>query len=173
MANLLSCPCHVIFAARRYASVVFPVVRLSVCLSAWLTVCHKPVLCRNDRTSRAGFGMWFSFHLAYTVLSRNSGISKNKDTSPWIFAPNSGLRKFRRSNSIVFSTKLVDGRACWRHLRRSTRRGCLLHTRQPPLTVNPSNSIISICCGFVVQLNCSDSCAWKFDWQRVARFVMR
>jgi len=140
-----------------------------VCLSVWLAVCHKPVLCRNDWTNRADFGMWVSFYLSYIVLLRNSSISKNKDTSPRIFAPNSGLRKFRRSNSIVFSTKLVDGRACWRHLRRSTRRGCLLHTRRPPLTVNPSNSIISICCGFVVQLNCSDSCAWKFDWHSGSR----
>jgi len=140
----------------------------SVCLPGWLFVTSRYCVETTVRVELV-FGMWFSFHLAYTVLSRNSGISKNKDTSPWIFAPNSGLRKFRRSNSIVFSTKLVDGRACWRHLRRSTRRGCLLHTRRPPLTVNPSNSIISICCGFVVQRNCSDSCAWKFDWHSASR----
>ena len=48
---------------------------------------------------------------SYTVLSRNSGICKNKGTSLWNFIPNSGLRKFRYGKSIVLSTTLVDGRA--------------------------------------------------------------
>jgi len=39
------------------------------------------------------FGMGASFHLSYTVLKGNSGISKNKGTSLWNFGPNFGLRK--------------------------------------------------------------------------------
>jgi len=35
-----------------------------------------------------------------------------------LFFANSGARKFRHGRSIVLSTKLVDGRACW-----SARRG--------------------------------------------------
>ena len=47
------------------------------------------------------FGMAAFFHLSYTVLKGNSGISKNNDTSLWNFAPNSGLTKFRHGISIV------------------------------------------------------------------------
>jgi len=46
-------------------------------------------------------------------------FSKIAGTSFWNFVPNSGLRQFRQSKSIVLSTKLlvvVDGRVCWRHL---------------------------------------------------------
>ena len=39
------------------------------------------------------FGMESSFRLSYTVLQRNSGIFKNKDTSLWNFVPYSGLQK--------------------------------------------------------------------------------
>jgi len=41
---------------------------------------------------------------------------KNKGTSLWNFAPNSGLRKFYRTKSIVLLTKLVDSGACGSHL---------------------------------------------------------
>ena len=43
---------------------------LSSCvrLSVRPSVCHKPVLYRNDWTNRAGFGMETSFHLSHTVL---------------------------------------------------------------------------------------------------------
>ena len=48
-----------------------------------------------------------SFYLSYAVLWGNSGIFRNKGTSLWYFAPNSGLRKFRHSMSIV--------EACYQH----------------------------------------------------------
>jgi len=132
-----------------------------VCLSVWLAVCHKPVLCRNDWTNRADFGTWVSFYLSYIVLLRNSSISKIRVLPFEYLSQTLDLENFAAAIRSCFqqnssTVELVDDR-------RSTRRGCLLHTRRPPLTVNPSNSIISICCGFVVQLNCSDSCAWKFD----------
>jgi len=60
----------------RYGSV-------SVCPS----VCHKPVLYRNDWTDRAGFGAEASFHLSHTVFYGNSGNSKNKGISLLNFAP--------------------------------------------------------------------------------------
>jgi len=49
------------------------------------------------------FSMGASFDLSYTLL-RKFSIFKNKGTSLWNFAPNSGLRKFRHSISIVLST---------------------------------------------------------------------
>ena len=39
--------------------------------------------------------------LSYSVLQENSDIYKNKGTSLWDCVPNSGLRKFRHSISIV------------------------------------------------------------------------
>jgi len=44
-------PVHA-FTARRYASAAFAVI---LCPSVRPSVCHKPVLYRNDRTNRAGF----------------------------------------------------------------------------------------------------------------------
>jgi len=37
--------------------------------------------------------MGASFHLSYTVLKGNSGISRNEGTPLWKFVPNSGLQK--------------------------------------------------------------------------------
>jgi len=59
------------------------------------------------------------FHLSYTVLKGNSGMSKNKCTSLCTYVPNSGLRKCQVDHGV---NKLVDSRACWPHLRRSSRR---------------------------------------------------
>jgi len=47
------------------------------------------------------FGMGAFFHLSYTVLKGNSGISKNKGTSLWNFVPNCGLRKLCFGIAIV------------------------------------------------------------------------
>jgi len=55
------------------------------------------------------------------ILNCISRISKG--TFLWNFVPNSGNEKFRHGRSIVLSTKLVDGRACWPHSRRSTHTG--------------------------------------------------
>jgi len=46
-------------------------------------------------------------HPSYTVLKENSVISKNKGTSLWNFALNSGLRKLRHGISIV-TTRVVN-----------------------------------------------------------------
>ena len=40
----------------------------SVCPSVRQSVRHKPVLCGNDWTNRAGFWHGASFHLSHTVL---------------------------------------------------------------------------------------------------------
>jgi len=64
-----------------------------------------------------------SFHLSHTVC-KNIRVHPKLGTFLWDFFPNSGRRKFRHGISIGLSTKLIDGPACWPHLRRSTRRGC-------------------------------------------------
>jgi len=106
-----------IFTARRYASAVYTVV---VCLSVCPSVCHKPILYRNDKTYRVSF--WhgsFLWHIVNCVVTK-FGYLQNKGTFLWSFAPSSGLRKFRHGKSMVSSTKLVDGRACGLHLRPSS-----------------------------------------------------
>jgi len=62
------------------------------------------------------FGMRASFHPSYTVLKRNSVISKNKGTSLWNFFLNFRLRKFRHGISIVemcyqLSSRKVDAQS--------------------------------------------------------------
>ena len=54
--------------------------------------------------------------LSYSVLQENSDIYKNKGTSLWDCVPNSGLRKFRHSISIVetcyqLSSRKVDAQS--------------------------------------------------------------
>ena len=73
---------------------------------------------------------------------RKFGYLQNKGTWLWNTVTNSGLRKFLHLKSIVLSTKLVDGWACWRHMR-------------------PSTHVNSSCCG--LRTICSDSCAWDYD----------
>ena len=67
-----------------------------------LSVC----LCLSVEQVELVSGMGASFHLSYTVLKGNSGIAKDKGTSLWNFAPNSGPRKFRFGVSIVETTKV-------------------------------------------------------------------
>ena len=52
--------------------------------------------------------------------------------------------KISPRKSVVVSAKLVDRQACWPHLRRSTRPGCLIHVRW----IKCCSSISSVCCGF-------------------------
>jgi len=60
-----------------------------------------------------------SFLFSCVLLLGNSAVSKKCSSSFGnFFFANSGARKFRHGRSIVLSTKLVDGRACW-----SARRG--------------------------------------------------
>ena len=75
-------------------------------------------------------------NLPCIVLQGIPGISK-KGTPLYKFVLNSGLKVFRHGQSITCSTELIDGRACWAHLRRSsTRRGrthivyCTIHVCQ-------------------------------------------
>jgi len=86
--------------------------------------------------------MGASFDLSWTVLSGNSGTSKNKGTSLWNFATKSGLEKFRHCKLTVWSTKVIDGRAhCgWIHKVYYTLVDC-----NPP-------SITSMCSRLLVQL---------------------
>ena len=60
--------------------------------------------CSTKTAERIGlvFGMGASFDQSYTVLKGNSCTFKNKGTSLWNFASNSGLRKFRHSKSSVY-----------------------------------------------------------------------
>ena len=52
--------------------------------------------------------------------------------------------KISPRKSVVVSAKLVERQACWPHLRRSTRPGCLIHVRR----IKCCSSISSVCCGF-------------------------
>ena len=72
---------------------------------AWVSllataVCLCPSVSVTSRSSvetveRIGlvFDMGALFHLSYTVLQGNSGISNNKGTYLWNFAPNCGLKE--------------------------------------------------------------------------------
>jgi len=76
----------------------------------------------NDWTNRAGFGTeplkaWRLPSTCPALCDKEIRVSPNVRE----LCPNSELRKFRHGKSIVLSTKLVDGRACWSHLRRSMR----------------------------------------------------
>ena len=80
---------HPVFTARRYASAVFAV---AVYLLVWPSVTSRYCIETTGRIELV-FGIKASFHLSYTVLPGNSGISKNKGTSLWNFVSNSGLKK--------------------------------------------------------------------------------
>jgi len=85
--------------------------------------------CLSVRLSHAGIvskridGLnWFwvrELSLTYHKLCYKE-IQVPKGISLWNFAQNSGRRKFRDGKSMMWSTKLVDGRACGLHLRRSS-----------------------------------------------------
>jgi len=98
------------FTARRYASAVYAVV-VSVRPS------HAGIV-----SKRMDGLNWFwvrELSLTYPKLCYKE-IQVPKGISLWNLAQNSGRRKFRHGKSTVWSTKLVDGRACGSHLRRSS-----------------------------------------------------
>ena len=76
-----------IFTARCFASAMS--YTMCLCLSV-TSQCSVETAERIELV----FGVGPSFRLSYTVLQRNSGVSKNKDTSLWNFVrPYSGLHK--------------------------------------------------------------------------------
>ena len=96
-------------------------------LSQQLTVCtgvqtlkRNTFIFRNNST--------FSSSSADVVDYNLSNIAPK--TFFWNFVANGSLRKLRHGKSIVLSTELVDGRACWPHVRRPNRRALtyILHT---------------------------------------------
>jgi len=132
------------------------------------SVCHKPVLYRNDWTNRAGF--WQEGLLSPHCVIRKFGyLRKLGYFPPRHFFPYSGLSKFRRGNSIALSTKLVvvvDGQACWRHLYDSRR---VVAVYYKSVNCNPLTRLW-ICC-----TTCFYS--WRdFDWHggpsAVAEFLV-
>ena len=76
-----------IFTARRDAIAIFAVV---MCLSVRPSVKSRYSIETTGRIELV-FGTKASFHLSYTVLWGNSGISTNKGTCLWNFVSNSGL----------------------------------------------------------------------------------
>ena len=83
----------------------------------WVLLCpsHKSA----ERTELAFFVwdfLWSTLHCVARkfVYLQNNGIFLGN------FIPNSGLRKFCCSNSIMLPTKLVTSWVCWSHLRQST-----------------------------------------------------
>jgi len=84
---------------------------VAICLSCT----NKSEFYQDGQTDRGVFfheGFLPRLHRAI----RKFGYLRNKGNFFWKFVPNYGLGKFCHGKSIVFSTKLVDGRACWRHL---------------------------------------------------------
>ena len=99
-----------VFSARRYASLVYTVVMyLSICQSVCLSVKRRNCIETTGRVELVS-GVSASFHLSYTVLQGNLGISKIRPLRSGTFPQKSGLRKFRHGKSIMLSTKLVDDR---------------------------------------------------------------
>jgi len=101
---------------------------ISVCLSATSLYCIET----SRRIELGFFCLGASSDLSYTVLLGKSGTPKNKGTSLWNFAANSGLGKFRHGESMMWSTKLVGVRGCGLHLydgraRRNWNAQSLLH----------------------------------------------
>jgi len=91
-----------------------------MCPSVRPSVRHKPLLHRNTMWM-GGFLAWqLLWPILNCVIRKFGYLSKNKGTALWNFAPNSPLRKFHRGRSMVWSTELVDGRACGSHVRRSS-----------------------------------------------------
>ena len=81
-------------SARRYASAGISYGPVSVCVRLCLSVTS---LCSIETDEQIGL----VFGTSYSAVKGNSSIFKNKGTSLWNFAPNSGLRKFRHGISIV------------------------------------------------------------------------
>jgi len=79
-------------------SMLVPVLAIVLCLC--LSVRSR---CCIETAERIGlvFSMGALSHPSSTVLKGNSSTFKNKGTSLWNYARNSGLRKFRHSIQIV------------------------------------------------------------------------
>ena len=114
-----------VFTARRYTSAVYAVI---VCLSVRPSVTS---LYRNDWTIRARFGI----HVSY-----NEGIYFPPRLCPKLWTSKISLRQVDHV--------IVDGRACWSYLRRSTHRGW---TRIVYYTSVGHNAVTPLF-GFVIQL---------------------
>ena len=94
--------------------------------------------CCIETTGRIelAFGMW-----AFFCVVRKFGTNCTNCISLWNSASNSGFKKkIRHGKWIALSTKLVDGRACWRHLYDSRRVVAYIHVGQ----LQPSNFITLI-----------------------------
>jgi len=85
--------------------------KLASCGPVPVSVTSRSSIETDERTELV-FGTAASFHLSYTVLKGNSGISKTKVTALWNFVPNSGLQKIllrQIHRRDVFSTKFEKG----------------------------------------------------------------
>ena len=88
---------------------------MCLCLSVCLSVCLSQVGVLSNRLNESS---WF---LAWelpspTLCYKKFRYLQNKDTSIWTFPPNSGLRKFRHSTSVVekcyqLSSRKVDAQS--------------------------------------------------------------
>jgi len=77
-----------ILPTRRYPSAIYATV--AVCTSD----CQSRISVETDERIEPICGTVAILGLSYTVLERNSGISRNNGTSLWNFVPNSGLKHF-------------------------------------------------------------------------------
>ena len=90
---------------------------------------------------------------------------ESKSTSFGNFAPNSGLRKFCKS--IALSTKLVDGRACRRHLYDNRRVVASYYTS---VRCNPLTPLLWFVVDLLYNLFIQLCSSWQdFDWYSALR----
>jgi len=138
-----------------YSAVFAVVMCLSVCLSVHRSVCQNPVSKRLDKSS---WVLACRLPSTYpTLFSVNSVTYKNKVTSLWTFVPNSGLEKFRHVKSIALSSKLVDGRACWRHLYDDRR---VVAVYYKSVNCNSVTPLLRFAVDLLYNLNCNLHIPW-------------
>jgi len=94
---------HILLVRKAFlpCNVVLEWYMLSLCIH--LSMCHELT---------GQIQLFFVMEDILHFFNGISGISKNKDTSPWNFVHYFGLVKFCYSRSVILSTKHVEGRAC-------------------------------------------------------------
>ena len=110
------------------------------------------------------FSVEASFHLCYKEIrvSRKMTLLPSETLSQTL-----DPKKFATASRRVLSTKLVNDRSCWPHLRQSTRRGRTHYTSVDRNAVTPLlRFAVRMLCNLFVQL-CS---RWQhFEWHSASR----
>ena len=96
--------------------------------------------------------------------------SKLRELHSGMLSQTPDLGKFRRGKSMVLSTKLVNGRACWPHLRRSTRRGWTYIVYYRSVDRNAQTPLVPVVLDLLYNLFLQLCSSWQdFDWHSASR----